>query len=79
MKLVSAVGFSKGWPRSTLKNPPPLVPSCMIDPMKPAGPRGMVCVTPFIALWIDTGPARVCTAPEATSTMPARKAIGSRM
>ena len=33
--------------------------------MKPAGPRGMVWVTPFSALWIDTGPARVCTAPEA--------------
>ena len=51
----------------------------MIGPMKPAGPRGMVCVTPFIALWIDTGPARVCTAPKATITIPARKAIGSRM
>ena len=25
--------------------------------MKPAGPRGMVCVTPFIALWIVHGPS----------------------
>ena len=74
-----AVGFSKGWARSTLKNPPPLVPSCMIEPMKPAGPRGMVCVTPFSELWIATGPARVCTAPGPTMMMPARKAMGSRM
>ncbi len=39
----------------------------------------MVWVTPFRELWIDTGPARVCTAPEATITMPARKAMGRRM
>ncbi len=78
-KLVSAVGFSRGWARSTLKNPPPLVPSCMMEDMKPAGPRAMVCVTPLSPSWMLTGPANVCTAPWPTTTMPATKEIGSRM
>ena len=77
--MVRAVGFSKGWAGSALKNPPPLVPSCLMASMKPTGPRAMVWVTPLRASWIVTGPARVCTAPWPTKMMPATKAIGSRM
>jgi len=29
-KLVSGVGFSKGWELLALKKPPPLVPSCLM-------------------------------------------------
>jgi hypothetical protein len=38
-KLERAVGFSKGWAEFTLKNPPPLVPSCLMAICEAAGPR----------------------------------------
>ena len=47
--------------------------------MKPTGPAAIVWDTPFRALWMCAGPARVCTAPWATKMIPATKAIGKRM
>ena len=46
-KLVNPVGLSNGVAWLALRNPPPLLPSCMIDCMKPIGPRAMTWVTPF--------------------------------
>ena len=46
-RLVNPVGFSKGWAELELKNPPPLVPSCLIASMKPTGPSAMVWLTPL--------------------------------
>ena len=51
-QLVRPVGFSKVVAELALRNPPPLVPSCLIASMKPIGPRGMVWVTPLSALWM---------------------------
>ena len=44
---MSPVGFSKVVAELASKKPPPFVPSCLMDSMKPIGPRAMVWVTPF--------------------------------
>ena len=54
-QLVRPVGFSKVVAELALRNPPPLVPSCLMASMKPIGPRGMVWVTPLRASWMLTG------------------------
>ena len=77
-RLVSPVGFSKGWAELMLKNPPPLVPNCLIASMNPTGPTAMVCETPLSMSWMWTGPLNVSTAPWATKTKPVRVAMGSR-
>ncbi len=42
-KFVNGVAFSNGCAELTLKNPPPLVPSCLIAIWLAAGPPGMSC------------------------------------
>ena len=42
-RLVSGVGFSKGWAEFALKKPPPLVPSCLIASWEATGPIAMSC------------------------------------
>ena len=44
-KLVHADGFSNGWAAFIPKNPPPLVPSILIDSKAATGPTAMVCRT----------------------------------
>ena len=41
-KLLNGVGFSKGWAEFTPKNPPPLLPSCLMAICEAAGPMGMI-------------------------------------
>ena len=45
-KLVSGVGFSKGWALLALKKPPPLVPSSLIASCEATGPMAMICLAP---------------------------------
>ena len=42
-KFESGVAFSKGWAEFTLKNPPPLVPSCLMAIWDAAGPTARTC------------------------------------
>ena len=77
-RLVRPVGFSNGWAELMLKNPPPLVPSCLMASMKPTGPRAMVWETPFSELWMLTGPPKVSMAPWPTKIRPAMMAMGVR-
>ncbi len=76
-RLVSPVGFSNGSAPLALKNPPPLVPSCLMTSCEATGPRGMTWLTPFSASCTVTGPASVCSAPCAMNTTAATNAIGS--
>ncbi len=62
-----------------LRNPPPLLPSCLIASMNPIGPRGMTWVTPFKASWTVTVPSSVCTAPWPTKMIPKTNAMGHTM
>ena len=78
-KLVSPVGFSNGMAPLALKNPPPLVPSCLMVSWEATGPRGMICLTLFNRSWMCAGPLRVWIAPWAMNTMAKMKAIGRRM
>ena len=48
-KFASGVGFSKGCDELTLKNPPPLVPNCLIAICEAAGPSGNVCSVTVLA------------------------------
>ena len=43
-KLVIAVGFSKGWAEFMPKNPPPFVPSILIDSRAATGPTEIFCI-----------------------------------
>ena len=45
-KLLNGVGFSNGWAELTPKNPPPLLPSCLMAICDAAGPMGMICSLP---------------------------------
>ena len=51
-QLVRPVGFSKVVAELALRNPPPLVPSCLMASMKPIGPRGIVWLTPLMTSWM---------------------------
>ena len=46
MKLLNGVEFSNGWAELTLKNPPPLVPSCLMAIWLAAGPPAITWVVP---------------------------------
>ncbi len=67
-KFENAVGFSNGIEELTLKKPPPLVPSCLIDTWEATGPSASPCAVP-----------RVWMTPCETSTTAPAKASGSRM
>ena len=41
-KLLKGVGFSKGWAEFTPKNPPPLLPNCLMAICDAAGPMGRI-------------------------------------
>src|ERR1700675_2353140 len=45
-KFVHGVGLSNGWAELALKNPPPLVPSCLIASWLATGPIASVCLAP---------------------------------
>ncbi len=61
-KFESGVGFSNGCAEFTLKNPPPLVPSCLIAICDAAGPqrRGAASVTGRRRAWIALRAASPC-------------------
>ena len=45
-QFVNPVGFSNGCAEFALKNPPPLLPSSLIDSWEAIGPSAMVCCAP---------------------------------
>ncbi len=45
-RLLIPVGFSKGWDELALKNPPPLVPSCLMATWDATGPPGIIWWAP---------------------------------
>ena len=61
-KLLNGVGFSKGWAEFTPKNPPPLLPSCLIAICDAAGPMGRTWSLPSGPTAILYG-AKFCTTP----------------
>ena len=77
-KFVSPVGFSNGSAPLALKNPPPLVPSCLMVSCEASGPRGITCRAPFSTSWTPAGPAKVCRAPWAMKIIANTNAMGSR-
>ena len=48
-RLLQGVGFSNGWAEFGPKNPPPLVPACLIATSAATGPRAIVWVSNFVA------------------------------
>ena len=60
--LDAMVGFSNGCAEFTPKNPPPLVPSCLMAICAAAGPRAMTCSWPSIPV-ATTAPCNVCGTP----------------
>ena len=62
MKLPNGVPPSNGCAEFTLKNPPPLVPSCLMAIWLATGPRAMVCSKPWIP-WTPTFAPSVWTTP----------------
>ncbi len=59
-KFENGVGFSSGWAELALKNPPPLVPSCLMAIWDAAGPTAMTCVCP-IRRWLEQGNGLILT------------------
>ena len=77
MRLVQALGFSKGWAELALKKPPPLVPSSLMISWLATGPIEIVCLAPSSVV-ASTAPRSVCGTPSATSAKASTKAIGRR-
>ena len=75
-KFVSGLGFSKGWAALALRDPPPLVPSCLIASWEANGPRAMTCVPPsrVVTSWYG---ASVWIIPWETKTRVTIMQIGS--
>src|SRR3954451_21477946 len=48
-RLLQGEGFSNGWAEFGPKNPPPLVPACLIATSAATGPRAIVWVSNFVA------------------------------
>ena len=48
-RLLQGLGFSNGWVVFGPKNPPPLVPACLIATSAATGPRAIVWVSNFVA------------------------------
>ena len=53
-KFENAVGFSNGNAELTLKNPPPLVPSCLIAICEAAGPERERLIAAGRGSWTST-------------------------
>ena len=47
--MLQGDGFSNGWVEFGPKNPPPLVPACLIATSAATGPRAIVWVSIFVA------------------------------
>ncbi len=54
-KLVHGVGFSNGCAALALKNPPPLVPSCLIASWLATGPMARTCFAPSSVVAVTYG------------------------
>ena len=72
------MGFSNGWAEFTLKNPPPLVPSILIDSWLATGPPGIFWVAPA-TVCTSVKPCRFWITPVAIRMIANTNAIGSRM
>ena len=77
-KPENAVAFSNGNALLTLKKPPPLVPSCLIEICEATGPSASVC-SPPASVVRPTEPERVCTTPWDTRISAPSSDSGSRM
>ena len=64
-RLVTGLGFSKGWAALALKNPPPLLPRCFMDSRLATGPLGISCVLPSRVVAL-AGPFKVWITPIGT-------------
>jgi len=85
-RLLRGVGFSRGWAELTLKNPPPLVPSCLMATCEAAGPTAIAWVVMVAEpAWYGSSSvtsrdaAMVCTTPCDTRSSASTLASGSRM
>ena len=76
-KLVSGVGFSKGWAELAFRKPPPLLPSSLMTSWEAMGPRASVCCPPSRVETV-AGASNVCGTPCQTRTRAKTKAMGSR-
>ena len=54
-RLVNGVGFSNGCAALALKNPPPLVPSCLMASCDATGPIASVCRAPSTVVTTSYG------------------------
>ena len=77
-KLESVVAFSNGKALLTLKNPPPLVPSCLMAIWEAAGPSASVCSAPPSVSKV-TDPLRVWITPWETRISAPTSDSGSSM
>ena len=64
----SAVGFSNGCAEFALKNPPPLVPSCLIASCEATGPPGRLWVPP-VSVVTSVKPVKFWMTPPTISTI----------
>ena len=77
-KLLNGPLFSNGCAEFMLKNPPPLVPSCLIEIWLAAGPPGITCSVPSTVLTVRL-PWKFWMTPWLTSTSANTNATGTRM
>ena len=63
-RLVSALGFSKGWAEFALKKPPPLVPSSLMASCEATRPPGMTWLAPLTPVTVS-GSCRFWMTPRA--------------
>ena len=77
-KFENWVGFSNGKELLTLKKPPPLVPSCLIEICEAAGPSASDC-SPPVTVSKSIDPESVWITPCETRTRAPMNERGSRM
>ncbi len=58
IRLLQGDGFSNGWVEFGPKNPPPLVPSCLIATSAATGPRAIVWVSILVGRAVERGRLR---------------------
>ena len=68
-KLLNGVEFSNGCAELTLKNPPPLVPSCLIATWLATGPPGISCSGAASTVRAAVKPSKFWITPWLTRTM----------
>ena len=77
-KFVNALAFSNGMAELTLKNPPPLVPSCLIATCEATGPTDRSWSAPSTVFAVTAWPM-VWSTPPATKRTATTIDSGSRM